>query len=714
MDEEYTYSVYFDVGTWYLPLNISNATSETAYLMIKVWFIDVYQFCEGCAWVMASNVSLDYGYLETTTTTTITSSTTTTLLSGNYSLIVVPAKTSYNLNDSFSEGDIKAYFKFRGVPITGIDGGACTFSVDDGVFTHSTAGDFGEMTYSYNGYFYSDGGDWVRVKDNLAPQTTSINVSCTSGAIGVFNSTSVNISSFQTGQQIVLEFVTQFPNGVVGDNKAATVRFKYANSTLISNATCRLFVNEQLGEYLNELTNHLYQVSYNYATVGTYNYEIVCTRDYVNEFSVSSSFTVTSPTVSTTIPTTYKECSTIGLITYDITSCIQGNTYFLADRNRCTSNYRISTESNYRVDCRDGYYCDPAAVGRELLSLNNVVDYCISKAPAQCGTPSNPCECSDERSMSCSARTGFTCNSFCNQTAGKCYETPCIGDSPCPTYILWANESCHWEGCPTVVRKTICFENYCRLSSCTTHTNATTEADIEPLSGLIYDDGTLLLHVMACQDGTNGFKITTPVITHKQYLIQASDYTPYIPTTSRWETFGTDGKITTATIPPLCNFDGELRYSRLSINSELVGGSSPSNNIVDSIIFRYAFNASISPGTGSDMVFTLNRNGTCFVRKNKYFPYLNVSTVINKSFSANFLSLTNSTSIEWMCNSTYGEKKTGKYDNAGWSILLEGASFFWNFLFGWIDWKPWYILIIFLVILIPVPLIVLLARRERE
>jgi hypothetical protein len=240
---------------------------------------------------------------------------------------------------------------------------------------------------------------------------------------------------------------------------------------------------------------------------------------------------------------------------------------------------------------------------------------------------------------------------------------------------------------------------------------------ISPLSGILTTDNVGNIYYFGdCEEGTNGFVIdTTPVSTHTQYKILLPTNIPYITPSSIWKSFGTDGMSKSATIDDLCSWSGggyDYRYARILFKSERSGGT-VSNYTIEVLIEKYKFNVSVLPSPTYDngALFGLSRYGTCFVRPDRVTPYVFVGNGTN--IDANYFVLTNTTSVEWMCNSTFNEQKTGTFGHTGSWLFIWGLGLLWNFAFGWIDWKPWYILIIVFVLMFIFPTLYLIWRDRR-
>lgn len=650
-----------------------------------------------------------------TTTTTSTSSTTTTTISSIYSgynLLVDTCYNIYDLNDSL--GCYRAYFSRNHVYI---EGASCIAKVDDNVFSH---GLFSNMIY-YSGTsppYYSEE-TTVRVKDNQSAKDTMVNVTCTNNSISITNWTMVHINGNVYGGNPVLEFPTPLTDGLINTYHEIIARLRFDDGTLIANASCRLYVDSQFESELVEQSNHLYQTGYIYSIwTGLYDYKVYCNRSdigFVNRSGFFNIYQFVNQT-STTLPP--QQCNIVGRIRYDITGC-GGHTYTV-DRKRCKSDHILEI-THTTIDCiPSNYLCDSDNIGRTEQLGGDVEQSCNAPSatttttlthqvctltPPDCDYSLIGCHCSDSY-IPCNNHG--TC--LCNQTIGMCYITPCVDDAQCNfTKIIKV-------GGVSTEKHFKCIEGYCGFSEFSSAPNASNTPTVYPLSGIIYQENGYNLYLSICEDNTNGFRVTTDAVTHTQYQLQTMYYgSPVLPSMSNWKSFGSvDKKDKSYIVPELCAWNGDYRYGRIEIKCE-ANGVNPESKNIDVLVLKKKFvvNATKSSSGSYNAHITLNRNGTCFIKQSIGDEYTTTGQGVNNSFEVNYTEILGnftSSNMYWMCNSTFNEQKSGSVYRSGFGLTLNFLSFLWGYVFGWFEWKPWYILIVVFVVMIILPLVILLMR----
>jgi hypothetical protein len=601
---------------------------------------------------------------------------------------------------------LKANYYFLTTPL----GGDCRFSISPTVF--NTTDQLGQMYYSsglsaYVNFFP------LSVRTDAPSGGATIWVTCnTSNHYTVTNSTSITVLSGNTR----LSFRYELDGGQVGEVEAVGVSYNYADGSAVTNATCDLYINGYFQAPLDEspIGSGKYIQYWTYASpVGTQRYNVTCTFGSESA-TVSGIYTVSkaSPTTTTLKPVKPPNHCTDSQWNYDETATDCGGSC-----EPCGNGKTCIEQS----DCTN--YCNPNGQLIEHPSgSGSFVQYGVCGTPRcpdgfkwsgyvnwniDCGAPTcPPCECGDSQLLDGCAKDG---SEWCDSTAGKCTSSPCLNDFQCPKLALRINDSLTW-----VSRLCDMNVNLCKFRGNMPFANASTSMIIYPLSGVTYDDGSGGTFLIGnCEENTNGFRITTPVSTHTQYIIRVSPYIPSIFPTFKWQYFGTSSSDKSSTIPELCNFVGDYKYARIEFHSEVSGGF-VSNETIDAIIFKTKFNVSVLPSTAYDngAVFSLSRYGTCYVRPDRITPYSFAGN--GTSMDIDYYVLTNTTSVEWLCNSTYNEQKTGTFGHTGSWLFIWGLGLLWGFFFGWIEWKPWYLLIIVFVLMIILPLLYLIWRDRRD
>jgi hypothetical protein len=592
---------------------------------------------------------------------------------------------------------VLANYYFRSTEITD---GSCKFSMSTSVFNATDQIMLGEMKYSsiYGAYINLFP---LYVRQDASSGTATIVVTCNkSGYYAITNSTSVRISSVDA--ELVLS--DSLRNGNIGTDDSVGVTFRYTNSSGISPATCDLYVRNAFSGLLTELVNGSgrYSGVYEYEWTGINPYNVTCTATGIGSMTVSSTFTV-SPTTTTLKspkpPTPPAHCDN-GRRDYDESDVDCGG----SDCDYCQDGDRCNEQDDCENYCNQNAY--PAVCGTpqcpDGFKWSGYTNFYID-----CGAPScPPCECGDSQLLTGCAQDG---SEHCDSSAGKCQLDSCLDDFQCPQLYLRINDTTTW-----VSRLCDLATNVCKFRYYVPQPNASTSMIVYPLSGVTFQSGGYNFLFGNCEDKTNGFRITTPVSTHTQYKIDISPFSPTILPTLRWTYFGSDGKDKSAVIPELCNLMGEpFRYARIEFHSEVNGGL-VSAETVDMMIYKSSFNVNVTPSSTYDngAVFGLSRYGTCFIRPDRIteYTFIGNGTYIDADYGA----IVNVTSIEWLCNSTYNEVKTGTFGHTGSWLFIWGIGLVWSFLFGWIEWKPWYLLIVVLVLMIVFPLLYLIWRDRRD
>ena len=232
------------------------------------------------------------------------------------------------------------------------------------------------------------------------------------------------------------------------------------------------------------------------------------------------------------------------------------------------------------------------------------------------------------------------------------------------------------------------------------------------------------MYLGVCEDNTAGFRVVTPSITHTQYKLNtAYSGSPSLPAMSGWKMFGiVDAKEKSFIVPELCDWSGgkDYRYAQIEIKAEK-DGVYPESTVVDALILKYSFVVNSTP-SGSGILLKLNRNGTCFGKLSSLDSYtpLNVVPATSVLFNTSVVNATATSPIRyWLCNSTYGEVKTGS--SGGGGMWFVGAVFWLlvNFIIGIVlsifgienfVWQSWYTLLVIFGLMIIVPLLYLILR----
>lgn len=618
------------------------------------------------------------------------------VLSGQ-SLIVEMDKYSYKRGEGVS--DIYAWNRFMSSVLE--DSFCRWWSSEDILDIEGDGVSAGDLVFSIGDVYRND--YFINVKSNAPAGIYTLTVLCTNPNYpSIYNSTTFEVKTVSA--DLVWDIIP--PSNREDSANYIRVKFSEDASTPVLGASCDFYIDKIYSTTLTDDGGGFYSgISTYYPSAGVHKGNVTCTKGGIGTLSITSSFVITS---DVPVETCYNGRWDLGENGVDCGGiCLQSCPSYCDDEcGGVCEPCDIGESCNVNSDClskwcRNGVCSQPSCSD----GIKNGDEVLVDCGGSQC----SPCGCSDPYWLGdCTLDDG---SMVCNTSLGYCVDTPvggCLSDSQCDRIRVWGDDSKSY----LVWKNRRCIFNRCSFSQ---SYNISTSFGVYPLSGVAFVDGVGdWIFLAVCDDETNGFRVVTQESTTKDYQLVPSSKGVSVPQTIGVKPFGTVGTDTSALIPELCSWSGSSpRYSIVRLRA-YSGGSSNQEDI-DVIVFKSGFEANVTPSQTYDMgmIFELSRDGMCYVRRSSFEPYINVSAVAGTLFDVDYYLLANTTSPEWLCNSSYGETKTGSFSKDGYWLIFWIVGIIWNLLFGWIVWQNWFILIIIFGVMIILPLVYLMVRERR-
>ncbi len=381
----------------------------------------------------------------------------------------------------------------------------------------------------------------------------------------------------------------------------------------------------------------------------------------------------------------------------------------------CTNNQLDEGETD--IDC-GGISC-PACESGDDCNLNGDCssNFCLNgvcvnpscsdgiwngnETGTDCGGECDPCMCL--KNWDCLQDGSETCNQY------ECLSDSCSNDSDCDP-IEWI------DGGTIVYKNRFCdIDGFCKFTE--NQTNITTNIGlvIIPLSGLVYNSSGNFIYIGNCEANTCGLVLKTSLNTLKDYYMGNSSFSPALPIDSTRIRFGgnTPNNQESYAIPELCFIPptDDRVYAKIVLSAGIEGSSLNKwdTQTIDFLCFKESLEVNATPERTIDILnFTANRNVSCFYSGKKGEN----NTLIDEGLSM-LLNLTDEDieSFNWLCNTTWGEIRNGKYSIRGfWSFPLLLISLF----LPWYEWQSWYWVYVILAIFIILPTTINLFNKRRN